>query len=179
MFNVYSTARWIFNGKKLEARWYRLLKALVRSSRNWWFNKGFFIALKGKMIRKAKIKDLKVVYSLLQEGVTSGKVLKRSLKELKTVIKNFFVYEENYKVIGCCSLEIYSQRLAEIRSLVVSSEYRSRGIGSALVKRCLDEAKNKGIYQVLSVTDKRDLFEKLGFKSEVDEKQAMFVHLKN
>ncbi len=131
------------------------------------------------MIRKAGIKDIKKIYSLLLEGVNSGKVLKRSLKELKNAIKNFYVYEENNKVVGCCSLEIYSQKLAEIRSLVVTVEYRNKGIGSALVKNCLDEAKKKGVYQVLSVTDKCDLFEKFGFKSEVDEKQAMFVHLKN
>lgn len=131
------------------------------------------------MIRKANIKDLETIYSLLQEGVSTGKVLKRSLKELNNVIKNFFVFEEDNKVIGCCSLEIYNQKLAEIRSLVVTSEYRNRGIGSELVQKCLDEAKRKGIHQALSVTDKCDLFEKLGFRSEVDEKQAMFVHLKN
>ena len=130
------------------------------------------------MIRKAKLKDLKNIYSLLQEGVNSGKVLKRSSKEIRKAINSFFVYEEENKVVGCCSLEIYSQKVAEIRSLVVSFEYRNRGIGSILVKKCLDEAKNKGIYQVLSITDKSDLFERFGFKSEVDEKQAMLVHLK-
>lgn len=131
------------------------------------------------MIRKAKIKDLKIIYSLLQEGVNSGKILKRSTQEIKKVINSFFVYEENNEVIGCCSLEIYSQKLAEIRSLVVTAEYRNKGIGSALVKNCLDEAKKKDIYQVLSVTDKCGLFERFGFKSKLDEKQAMFVHLKN
>src|SRR3989344_3610204 len=168
LFNVYSTERWIFNDKKLEARWYRLLKALVRSSGNWWFSKGFFNALKGKMIRKTKLKDLKIIYSLLQEGVNSGKVLERSSREIQKVISSFFVYEKNGKVIGCCSLEIYNQKLAEIRSLVVSSEYRNRGIGSILVKKCLDEAKSKGIYQVLSITDKSELFERFGFKTEVE-----------
>lgn len=128
------------------------------------------------MVRKAKMKDLRIIHSLLLEGVSNGKVLKRSLRELKKVINNFFVYEEG-KVIGCCSLEIYSQKLAEIRSLVVSSEYRNKGIGSALVQRCLDEAKSKGIYQVLSVTDKSDLFERFGFRTEVNEKQAMFINL--
>lgn len=131
------------------------------------------------MIRKAKNKDLKIIYSLLQEGVNSGKVLKRSSTELEKVINSFFVYEVNNKVVGCCSLEIYSQKLAEIRSLVVLSEYRNKGIGSALVQKCLDKAKKKGIYQVLSVTDKCHLFEKFGFKSEIEEKQAMFIHLKN
>src|SRR3989338_4138671 len=123
------------------------MKALVRSSSNWWFSKGFFNALKGKMIRKTKLKDLKIIYSLLQEGVNSGKVLERSSREIQKVISSFFVYEKNGKVIGCCSLEIYNQKLAEIRSLVVSSEYRNRGIGSALVKRCLDGERKKGVHQ--------------------------------
>lgn len=131
------------------------------------------------MIRKANIKDIAVIHTLLLEGVSNGKVLKRSSGEIKKVIYNFFVCEINGKVIGCCSLEIYSQKLAEIRSLVVSSEYRNKGIGSALVKKCLDEAKNKGIYQVISVTDKSDLFERFGFKTELNEKQAMFINFKN
>lgn len=131
------------------------------------------------MIRKAKIKDLKLIHALLQEEVSNGKVLKRSIWELKTVIKSFFVFEENSKIVGCCNLEIYSKKLAEIRSLVVSSEYRNRGIGSALVKKCLDRAKKEGIYQVISITDKSDLFERFGFRTEVDEKQAMFINFKN
>lgn len=89
----------------------------------------------------------------------------------------FFVYEEDNSVIGCCSLEVYSQKLAEIRSLVVSSEFRRRGIGSALVKRCLYEGKRKKVYQVLSVTDKSNFFGRFGFNTKVNKKQAMFLHL--
>lgn len=129
------------------------------------------------MIRRAKIKDIQTIHSLLLEGATSGKVLKRSFEELEKAIKNFFVYEENGKVVGCCSLEIYSRKLAEIRSLVVSSEYGNRGFGSTLIQRCLDEAKKQEIYQVLSVTDKSEFFERLGFRTEVDEKHAMFLNL--
>lgn len=131
------------------------------------------------MIRKANIKDIGAIHTLLLEGVSSGKVLKRSMREIKKVVNNFFVFELNGKVIGCCSLEIYNQKLAEIRSLVVTSEYRNNGVGSKLIQKCLYEAKKKGIYQVLSVTDQCDLFERFGFKSEVEEKQAMFMHLKN
>ncbi|MBI4035838.1 GNAT family N-acetyltransferase [Candidatus Daviesbacteria bacterium] len=129
------------------------------------------------MIRKAIKKDIKAIYALLQEGVFSGKVLKRSVSELNKVIDNFFVYEQEGEVIGCCSLEIYSQKIAEIRSLVVTFKYRNKGIGTSLVQYCLNEAKRKNIYQVLSVTDKCDLFGKLGFKTEMDEKQVMFMNL--
>lgn len=127
-------------------------------------------------IRKANKEDIMAIYALLQEGVSSGKVLQRSIKELKQVIKYFYICEIENKVVGCCSLEIYSQKLAEIRSLVVSTKCRNRGIGSALIKRCLDEAKKKDVYQVLSVTDKCDLFERLGFRTEVNEKHALFLN---
>lgn len=153
------------------------LKALVRSSRNWWFSKGFFDALKGNMIRKANKSDIEAIYSLLREEFTSGKVLKRSRNELERVIKNLYVFEKNMQILGCCSLEIYSKKLAEIRSLVVSSEHRNKGIGSRLIKRCLEDAKRKGILEVVSVTDKCDLFGKFGFKTEVNEKKVMFLNL--
>lgn len=129
------------------------------------------------MIRKANSKDIKVIYSLLIEGVSNGKVLERSIEELKKVINSFFVFEEDGKVIGCCSIEIYTQKLAEIRSLVVTADYRNKGIGSKLIQKCLDEAKSKDIYQVLSVTDQSNLFGRFGFRTEISEKQAMFINL--
>ncbi len=127
-------------------------------------------------IRKANKEDIMAIYALLQEGVSGGKVLQRSIKELKQVIKYFYICEIENKVVGCCSLEIYSQKLAEIRSLVVSSEHRNKRVGSKLIQKCLDEAKKKDIYQVLSVTDKSDLFERFGFRTEVNEKQIMFLN---
>lgn len=132
---------------------------------------------KEKMIRKASEQDLKAIYALLLEGVSHGKVLKRSKAELKKVLKSFFVYEEGGEVVGCCSLEIYSQKLAEVRSLVVSADYRKRSLGSRLIQKCLDEACKNGIYQVVAVTDKCTLFGKFGFKTELDEKQVMFKKL--
>lgn len=128
-----------------------------------------------RMIRKAKSEDVKVIHSLLLAEVPSGKVLQRSLKELRRTVGNFFVCEENGEVVGCCSLEIYSQKIAEIRSFVVALEYRNKGIGSELVRKCLDEAKEKKIYQVLSITDKGNLFERFGFRTKMNEKQAMFL----
>lgn len=91
-------------------------------------------------IRKAKSKDIKVIHSLLLKEVPNGKVLKRSVKELKKARRSFFVYEEDDRLVGCCSLEIYSKKIAEIRSFVVALEYRNKGIGSELVRKCLDEA---------------------------------------
>ena len=70
------------------------------------------------MIRKARKEDLNEMYKLIKIGSQEGQVLLRSKKELESVLKYFFVAHEEEKIIGCISLEIYSPRLAEIRSLV-------------------------------------------------------------
>ena len=75
----------------------------------------------------------------------------------------FFVAEEEGHIVGCCALEVYSQRLAEVRSLAVIEEYRGQGIASQLVAACLTEARKRGIYEVLTITGTPPLFEKQGF----------------
>src|SRR3989344_9288418 len=130
------------------------------------------------MIRKAKQGDLNSIYKLIKLGSEDGQVLLRSKKELKNVLKYFFVANEGEKIIGCVSLEIYSPRLAEIRSLVVLKEYRKSGIGTKLVKRCLREARKQNVYEVLSITDKIEFFNRLGFFNQLSGQSPLFKKLK-
>lgn len=88
--------------------------------------------------------------------------------------EEFFVAEENGAVIGCCALEVYSKRLAEIRSLAVREEFQGKGIASELVARCLARAKELSIYEVLTITGTTALFEKQGFGIFNNEKYALF-----
>lgn len=87
--------------------------------------------------------------------------------------EEFYVALEGDMIIACCALEIYSQRLAEIRSLAVAPEYQGRGIGKQLVAACLNEAKEKNIYEVLTITGSSALFEKQGFATFNNEKYAL------
>jgi amino-acid N-acetyltransferase len=87
--------------------------------------------------------------------------------------EEFFVAEEDNRIIGCCALEEYSQRLAEVRSLAVLPEHQGRGIATALVAECLTEARHKQIYEVLTITGTPALFEKQGFGAFHEEKFAL------
>ena len=87
--------------------------------------------------------------------------------------EEFFIAEENGVIVGCCALEVYSQRLAEVRSLAVAKEHQGKGIGTALIERCLEEAKTKGVYEVLTITSALPLFEKHGFGTFKREKYAL------
>ena len=87
--------------------------------------------------------------------------------------EEFFVAEENGTIVGCCALEVYSQRLAEVRSLTVAKEHQGKGIGTALIAMCLNAAKERGVYEVLTITSALPLFEKHGFGTFKNEKYAL------
>lgn len=87
---------------------------------------------------------------------------------------SFFIALDGDTIIGCCALEAHSRRLAEIRSLAVNPDYRGRGIASALIERCVERAKERHIYEILSITGAATLFEKQGFHPFHKEKYALF-----
>ena len=130
------------------------------------------------MIKKAQIKDVKEILSLITYGSELGKVLPRSKKEIASLIETFYIWVEKEKIVGCCSLEIYSKKMAEIRSLVVLPKFQGKGIGTKLVKACMKKAKKENIYEVLSVTDKVNLFKQLGFQKCLNNQWPMFIRMK-
>lgn len=118
------------------------------------------------IITKAKIVHVPVVQKMLGVFAQQGKLLARSLSELYTNLRDLFVAidEESAQVIGCCSLHIIWENLAEIRSLAVSESYQGRGIGRRLVEACLAEARDLGIGQVFTLTYETGFFQRLGFR---------------
>ncbi len=89
-------------------------------------------------------------------------------------VASFFVAEAGGKVIGCCALQIYSKRMAEVRSLAVHPDYQDAGVATKLVKRCTERARERGIREVFAVTSATEFFERLGFNTFRREKTAMF-----
>lgn len=118
-------------------------------------------------IRSATTKDLKNIKALI------SRYPKQLLQTNLPKSKDFFVAEKDGKIIACCALEVYSKRLAEIRSLVVDEKYQRRGIATGLIKRCFKKAKKMGVFEVLSITGAVALFKKQGFKTFNNEKYAL------
>lgn len=116
------------------------------------------------MIRKARLNDVKEIQRLIKQYSTRGDILPRSLVELYDHLRDFFVYIKNRKIVGICALHVCWEDLGEIRSLAVQEDMRKMGIGLALVKACLKEAKALGIKRVFALTYRPDFFERLAFK---------------
>ena len=127
------------------------------------------------LIRRAKAADVPVIHRLIVDASLHGKILKRTPHDIRKNVRHFWVAEEKGRVQACCSLEVYSKKLAEIRSLAVYAARRKRGIATALIEVCLREAKRRGIYEVLAITDREDLFKRRGFSEQLHGQKALFL----
>jgi len=121
-------------------------------------------------LRKAVVKDAKIIHQLLIEGAKSGELLPRSLNEIYDNIRDFFVLYENDELIGVSALHICWEDLAEVRSLLVRKDMRDKGLGSILLNSCLEEAKKMGVKRIFALTYKVNFFKKHGFK-EIDKRE--------
>lgn len=113
--------------------------------------------------RKATLLDIPAMQVLVAPEVESGVILKRNNDEVATNIRSYQLAFDVAKLVGFCALHIHTTTLAEVRSLIVSESVRGRGVGTALVKHALDEAKPLGLKEVLVLTYQQSFFERLDF----------------
>ena len=122
------------------------------------------------MIRKAKIKDIKQIQKLINFFAAEGLMLPRSINEIYENIRDFWVYVEERRILGCLALHISWEDLAEIKSLAVEKSYHNKGIGYQLVNISIKEAKELGAGKIFVLTYLPNYFKKFGF-SRISHKQ--------
>ena len=121
-------------------------------------------------IRKAELRDVPALYKLISRYVAEQILLPRPLTNLYEDVWEFTVAEEDGELLGCGALKLYSQELAEIRSLCVDSPLKSKGVGRMLTEALMDEAERHGLKTVFALTVVPGFFEKLGFQKALREK---------
>lgn len=92
-------------------------------------------------------------------------------------IPSFFVAEHRGEIVACCALQVYSRRLAEVRSLAVHPDYKGQGIAGRLVDACRERGRERNVRQLLAVTSQPSFFEKRGFSVYPGWKTALFANL--
>jgi amino-acid N-acetyltransferase len=116
------------------------------------------------MIRKARIEDIKRIQELINYFARRDVMLPRSLNELYENIRDFWVFEDRDRVIGCCALHISWQDLVEVKSLAVEKSKQKMGIGTRLVEVAIGEAKELGAKKIFVLTYQPGFFKQFGFK---------------
>ncbi|MBC8481175.1 MAG: N-acetyltransferase [Planctomycetes bacterium] len=115
-------------------------------------------------IRKAKISDVKSISKLINFYAEQDQMLHRPLADIYENLQRFLIAELDGNVIGCCALSIIWSDLAEIKSLAIDQNHKSKRIGSALVQAAINFAAELGIEKVFALTLEKDFFEKNGFE---------------
>ena len=114
-------------------------------------------------VRKARLSDVPVLFKLVNQYAQENVTLPRALPDLYENIWEFTVAELEGRVVACGALQIYSEELAEIRSLCVDSNCKAGGIGRAVTSELVREAKQFGLKRVFALTLVPGFFSKMGF----------------
>lgn len=117
------------------------------------------------VIRPAAIGDVPYIYHLVENYAAQGNLLPRTMSELYRHLRDFFVLEVDGELAGCGALEIFTEDLGEIRSLVVDDRFKNHGFGRLLVERLLNEARTIGLRRIMALTYVPAFFHKLGFRT--------------
>ena len=127
-------------------------------------------------IRPARPADANAITELIAPFAASGKILPSTPRELRHLMATGFVAEQAGRIVGFAALEIYSAKLAEIRSLAVTGEQQRQGVGSQLVAACVDLARQRGVLEVMAITSSEEFFQGCGFDFTLTgEKKALFI----
>ncbi len=131
-------------------------------------------------IREARRDDIPQLEELVDHFVTANRLLPRTFDELCDLIPFGFVAEINGSIVGFAALEIYSAKLAEIRSLAVHENHQGKGIGRGLVQRCVDLAVRRNVLEVMAITSADVFFQACGFDFTLPgEKKALFMQTRD
>jgi amino-acid N-acetyltransferase len=122
------------------------------------------------IIRKARMKDVPQIFKLVnQMARLKNNLLPRSMSELYEHIRDFVVAVDGDRVIGTCSLHIFWEDLAEVRSLAVDTEYQGQGWGDKLMKVIIEDGRDLGILRLFTLTTIPVFFEKYDFRVSTKE----------
>ncbi len=131
-------------------------------------------------IRPARRRDLSQLVKLIEPFVENQKLLPRTREELVELLPHGFVAVTKRKIVGFAALEVYSKKMAEIRSLAVQQEFQRQGIGQLLVDACVKRARERRILEVMAVTSADRFFRSCGFDFTLPgEKKAFFFQTRD
>jgi amino-acid N-acetyltransferase len=121
------------------------------------------------VLRAAVAADAPALLALIAAHLEEGRLLPRTLDELVVHAPRFVVAVEPAagdraeRILGCAELAPLSQTVAEVRSLVVSSDARNLGLGVKMVEALSSKARVTGYTRLTAFAHDPAFFVHRGF----------------
>ena len=117
----------------------------------------------GVLLRGACTEDAHAIHALIVDHQAEGRLLPREFVEIGTHAHRFVVAEQDGHVVACAELAPLSRSVAEVRSLVVSADARSLGVGSQILDELMARARAAGFEKLCAFTHAPAYFVQRGF----------------
>jgi amino-acid N-acetyltransferase len=89
---------------------------------------------------------VRAVFNLIQQGMKTDELMKRTRAELEKQIGDYFVFEVDRNAVACAALHVYpEQNMAELASIFVDPRYENQGIGGKLMQYTENVARTRGL----------------------------------
>jgi amino-acid N-acetyltransferase len=121
-------------------------------------------AVAAPTVRRARVTDVRAIKRVVD--VYAGPILlEKTLANLFEDVTEFWVAEVDGRVVGCGALHVLWEDLGEIRTIAALPEVRGRGVGAAVCRRLIAEARDLGLQRLFCLTFEVDFFASLGFQA--------------
>lgn len=119
------------------------------------------------MIRAATLRDIPEMLALINGYAAQQIMLPRTEFEMAENIRDFVIARSEEGLIGCGALHFYTPTSGEIRSLAVSKQNKTQGVGRLIIEALERDARTNELDAIFAFTYVPGFFRKLGFQ-EVD-----------
>ena len=114
-------------------------------------------------LRPGTVEDAEGILALVTSHLDEGHLLPRDIEELRLHAHRFIVCDGAGQLAACAELAPLSKTVAEVRSLVVSRDFRSVGLGHRLVAQLRARARTLGFDTLTAFTHDARFFVRQGF----------------
>jgi N-acetylglutamate synthase-like GNAT family acetyltransferase len=114
-------------------------------------------------LRTAVGDDAGAIHELIDKYLSEGHLLPRALGEILVHVDRFVVAVHDDEVVAFAELAPLSRSVAEVRSMVVSRQARSLGVGRRIVDELIRRAAAAGFDKLCAFTHSPGYFVHLGF----------------
>lgn len=96
-------------------------------------------------IRRAHRKDARAIFNLIQAGMESDELVRRTRGDIERQVDDFFVFEVDRNPVACAALHWYpEEKMAELACVCVDPRFENLGIGAKLMQYAENQARSLG-----------------------------------
>jgi amino-acid N-acetyltransferase len=117
------------------------------------------------LVRAARTSDVRAIRALVAPLAERQVLLNKEAVAYYESVSDFVVAEVDGQVVGCGALHVLWEDLGEVRTLAVDPSALGSGVGSAVLQRLVERARELGLSRLFCLTFETDFFGRHGFET--------------